>query len=380
LWTDRCIKCRRCTRFLDEVSGTGELCLVERGDHTEIDIAPGHPVDNPLMGNIVDLCPVGALIDKDLIHSYRAWYLRRVDSICPACSKGCNIQVQAHGEFVRRLVPRENRAVNAWWMCDRGRKDFPHIHSRERVLQARVDGQSRLVLLAAETAGQRLAEAASRHGPESVAGLASAWLTLEELHLFRWLFAEVLKARPVGLLVEPDGQERVFPKFRIEKDHNPNRAGAQVILGPQAEAEAAGILAAARAGRLKALYVASSMPHFAPPPELLAALEQIPLVIVQDLLQGALAEKAQILLPGSSFVEKDGVFVNVLRRAQVIRRAIDPVAQGLDDLAVLQQVARGAGAVVKAASARELFSELAARYPGLTGLSHQSLGRHGRDL
>src|SRR5208283_4166558 len=105
LWTDRCILCTRCTRFLKEVSGTNELYIIKRGDRSEIAIAPGHPVDNALMGNIVDICPVGALIDRDLMFTYRSWYLRKTNSICPACAKGCNIIVEAQKECVRRLRP-----------------------------------------------------------------------------------------------------------------------------------------------------------------------------------------------------------------------------------------------------------------------------------
>jgi NADH-quinone oxidoreductase subunit G len=379
LWTDRCIKCSRCTRFLEDVSGTKELSLVQRGDHTEIDISPGRPVNNPLMGNIVDICPVGALIDKDLKYTYRAWYLRSTPSVCADCAKGCSIMVQTQKEYVRRLVPRENREVNGWWMCDRGRKDFRYVNDPSRLLKARILGETKSVGEAAEEAGRRLAVAAEGD-PSSVAGLCSAWLTLEELHVFKRLFAEKLKGARLGLLAEPNGEEQVFPGFKIEADRNPNRAGARLVLGPDAEGATAAILEDARAGKLTALILVSSMPHFVPPPEMLEALEKVALVIVQDLKQGPLAEKAQILLPGSSFAEKDGVFVNVQRRAQVVRRAIDPLAEGHDDLSVLQHVACGAGLEMKVVSAREVFREMAEQYAPLAGWSHQKLGRLGAVL
>jgi NADH-quinone oxidoreductase subunit G len=375
LWTDRCITCTRCTRFLDEVSGTNELYVVQRGDRSEIDIAPGHPVDNPLMGNIVDICPVGALIDKDLMYSYRAWYLQRTDSICPACSAGCNIQVQAQKEFVRRLVPRENRGVNGWWMCDRGRKDFGYIHAENRLRTARVDGKETPIVQAAEGAGKRL-RAAAQQDAQGVALLASAWLTLEELYLVKQL-AAALGTTQVGLLVEPDGQERKFPKFKIEADRNPNRVGAKMVLGDGIEAATARILEKAHAGQLLAVYVIASMPHFEPTVALLDALNKVPLWVVQDLQDGPLSEKAQIVLPGSSFAEKDGVFVNGQHRAQVVRRAVDPLAQGHDDLILLQRVARAAGVEVAAGSTREIFRELAKEIPALNGLEHKALGRSG---
>ncbi len=91
---DRCIMCTRCVRFTREISQTGELEVMRRGSHAEIDIFPGEPVDNPLAGNVVDLCPVGALLDKDFLHKQRAWFLSKHDSICTRCSTGCNISAE----------------------------------------------------------------------------------------------------------------------------------------------------------------------------------------------------------------------------------------------------------------------------------------------
>ena len=375
LWTDRCITCTRCVRFLDEVTDTNELYVVHRGDRSEIEAAPGHPVDNPLMGNIVDICPVGALIDKDLMYTYRSWYLRRVDSVCPACSKGCNIQVQMQKEFVRRLVPRENRDVNGWWMCDRGRKDFGYINAETRIRTGRIDGKDVPVIQAAEEAGKRLRAAADQDA-QRVAILASAWLTLEELFVVNRL-AAALGTKQVGLLAEADGEEQVFPKFKIEADRNPNRAGARLVLGDDVESKTAGILVAAGEGKLEAVYVISSMPHYEAPSEMLTALGKAKLLIVQDFRSGPLFDKAQITLPGATFAEKDGVFVNVQGRAQVVRRAIDPLAQGHDDLLVLGRVANAAGVELASDSARVLFCELAKGVPALEGQNHKALGKGG---
>jgi NADH-quinone oxidoreductase subunit G len=383
LWTDRCILCRRCTRFLQEVSGTGELCIVERGDRCEIAAAPGRPVDNELMGNIVDLCPVGALIHKELKYSYRAWYLRRVDTICPCCARGCNIQAQAQGQYVRRLVPRENREVNGWWMCDRGRLDFRHVNSPERLQVGRVDGRAQPPAEAAREAGRRLA-AAAREAPEAVAVLASAWLTLEELHVLKRLCIETLRCPLPGLLAQADWTAREFPGFRIEADRNPNRAGARLILGADAEARAARILESARAHKLKALYLVLSMPHFAPTAELREALAGLPdggpgapLTIVQDLFESELSRAAGILLPGASFAEKDGAYVSSTGRVQLLRRVIDPLANGEDDLALIQCLAQGAGVAEAPSPARQVFSRLTMEHSSLAGMDYRGLGRKG---
>src|ERR1700741_3551742 len=108
LFTDRCIMCTRCVRFTREVSGSAELQVVSRGSHEEIDIFPGHPVNNPLAGNVVDLCPVGALCSKDFLYKQRVWWLKSVPSVCPDCSTGCSIHVDQNEDHVYRLRPREN--------------------------------------------------------------------------------------------------------------------------------------------------------------------------------------------------------------------------------------------------------------------------------
>jgi NADH-quinone oxidoreductase subunit G len=379
LWTDRCIKCTRCVRFLEEVSGASELYLVERGDRTEIDIAPGHPLDNPLSGNIVDICPVGALIDKGLMFTYRAFHLRRTQSVCPACSKGCNIDVDAAKEYVRRLRPRANSAVNGWWMCDYGRHDWAYIHAAQRVTICKLDGKASLDIHGLTSAvGAKLAEYA-RIDPNSVAGLASAWLTLEELHTFKQLFADALRSEWLGLIAQPSGTEETFPGFKIEADKNPNRAGARLILGAEAEARTARIIDGIAGGRIKALYIVSGMPQYTPPPELLAVLPKLEYLVAQDLRYGPLTARAQVVLSGASFAEKDGVVVNSGQRAQLLRRAIDPLGQGHDDLSVLLHVLRGAGAGdAKLLSAGEVFRRMAETYPELAGLTHAVLGDKGK--
>ncbi len=118
---DRCIMCTRCVRFTREITQTDELQVMRRGSHAEIDVFPDHPLDNPLAGNVVDLCPVGALLDKDFLHRQRYWFLSRHDSICTRCSTGCNIYVEENRGQIWRLRARNNPEVNDYWICDEGR-------------------------------------------------------------------------------------------------------------------------------------------------------------------------------------------------------------------------------------------------------------------
>src|SRR5437016_1562801 len=126
---ERCILCSRCVRFCDEITGTGELGIFNRGDHSEIGLFPGHDLSNKYSGNVVDICPVGALTDRDFRFKVRVWYLDTAKSICPGCARGCNVDVHVNrrrphhdgGRRVARLKPRFNADVNRWWLCDDGR-------------------------------------------------------------------------------------------------------------------------------------------------------------------------------------------------------------------------------------------------------------------
>src|SRR3989338_7257297 len=132
---ERCILCSRCVRFGDEITKTSDFGIFSRGDHSEINLYPDKFLDNKYSGNVVDICPVGALTDKDFRFKMRVWYLGSKESICPGCSRGCNINIEYEksrpyhlkDERVMRLKPRENMEVNKWWMCDEGRYAYKSI-------------------------------------------------------------------------------------------------------------------------------------------------------------------------------------------------------------------------------------------------------------
>src|SRR2546423_2205930 len=130
---ERCILCARCTRFFDEVTKTSELAIYERGDHCEIELAPGKVLDNPYSGNVVDICPVGALTSRDFRFRARVWYLERADSVCGACANGCNIEIYHREGRIYRFQPRRNLAVNQYWMCDAGRLSYRDLQGEGRL-------------------------------------------------------------------------------------------------------------------------------------------------------------------------------------------------------------------------------------------------------
>src|SRR5215471_9327620 len=129
---ERCILCSRCVRFTDEITRTGEFGIFNRGDHAELGIYPGRQLDNRYSANVVDICPVGALTERDFRFKARVWYLSSAPTICNGCSRGCNIDLHYaldrpylnDGHRVARVKPRYNPDVNQWWICDEGRFGF----------------------------------------------------------------------------------------------------------------------------------------------------------------------------------------------------------------------------------------------------------------
>src|SRR4051812_34303257 len=199
LFTDRCIMCSRCVRFTREIAGTAELQVVSRGDHSEIDIFPGDPVNNKLAGNVVDLCPVGALCSKDFLYKQRVWFLKSQKSVCPDCSTGCSIFVDHNKDIVYRLRPRTNPQAQGDFMCDEGRFDYRYINDRGRIDKPlfKKDGKQ------AATTWEQIIPALrgdirkeARNNPAAIGAVLSPFLTVEEAYLLAKLFKDAApKAR-----------------------------------------------------------------------------------------------------------------------------------------------------------------------------------------
>jgi len=183
----RCIHCTRCVRFGQEVAGIMELGMSHRGEHSEIETFVGHSVDSELSGNMIDLCPVGALTSKPFRYSARTWELSRRKSVSPHDSTGANLIVQVKNQKVMRVVPLENEAVNECWIADRDRFSYEALGSAERLTQPMLKqgGQWKEVdwQTALEYVATGLKNIKAEHGADSVGALVSPHSTLEELYL-----------------------------------------------------------------------------------------------------------------------------------------------------------------------------------------------------
>jgi NADH-quinone oxidoreductase subunit G len=183
----RCIHCTRCVRFGQEIAGVMELGMRGRGEHSEIVTFVGRTVDSELSGNMIDLCPVGALTSKPFRYAARTWELARRKSVSPHDSLGSNLVVQVKGDRVMRVLPLDNEAVNECWISDRDRFSYEALGSAERLASPRVkvNGEWRDVdwATALEVVAGGLKDVASKHGGSAIGVLASSQSTLEELAL-----------------------------------------------------------------------------------------------------------------------------------------------------------------------------------------------------
>lgn len=393
LFADRCIMCSRCVRFTREISGTAELHVINRGDHSEIDIFPGDPCNNKLAGNVVDICPVGALCSKDFLYTQRVWYLQHHDSVCADCSTGCSTHVDANKDIVYRLRPRENPQAQGHFMCDDGRFGFHYVNSPDRLMRPLVRRDGKQVAAPWEEVlpalRRELQEAIARDGA-SVAAMLSPFLTCEEAYLLakylKGLSGEVrLALGPVPVVGADDAYPKdrhgrpVEPvKFTIRAEKCPNRRGVEEVLRHfQGDVIAFDdLLRQAGEGRLKALYMAAGYP----PRDWAwitednaAALEKVPLVVVQDLFASPASARAKYVLPGASFAEKDGTFVNHAGLAQALHWAVRSPEEVRTDGRIFLDLAQRRGLV----HVPTLRAELARDVPYFAALAHGDPGAHG---
>jgi NADH-quinone oxidoreductase subunit G len=390
---ERCILCSRCVRFCDEVTRTGELGIFNRGDHSEIGLFPGTTLENKYSGNVIDICPVGALTDRDFRFQVRVWYLDTAKSICPGCARGCNIEIHVNrrrphhnqGRRVARIKPRFNAEVNTWWICDAGRYGFRWIDDETRLLApARRDGEA-AVEATWDEALDTLAGALARCRPEEVGVLASPRMSNEDLFALRRLL-DHLKVSNRDFRVPPrePGDE---DDLLIRADKNPNTRGAELIgLAPgRGGLDGRAMLAAAAQRRLRLLWVfqhdlfASAWGDG----EVRAALDGAEMVVFQGTNANAVSARAHLVLPSAAYAEREGTFTNFQGRVQRFRMAVEPLGEARPDWEVLGRLGRRLGLadpVASAERAEQVFAAVAAAVPAFADLSYRVLGDAGRGV
>ncbi len=386
---NRCILCTRCARFMRDVDGDAQINIIDRGSHSEIGTFQEEGVHSLLSGNLMDVCPVGALLTKDYRFKSRPWDNPDVvDTICTMCSKGCSTSVWlkakpewAMGARLARVTPRLNPDVNGYWMCDIGRFGYHWIEGPDRVRQpvireyGREAGRERTVPWpdALTAAAAALSDAA----PGTIRFLASAHASHEEL----FVLAETARALGAPIAIGWDTAPKHQPAgaaFKVPAVNAPNVAGARLqgLLPSGAgdndgPADLSALRTAVSGGEVAVLFVLDN----GHPGSLgdagwivdARANGRLKTLIVQGVAASDIVRAADIVLPGASFLEKEASYTNDQGRLQATSRALEPVGDAREDWEILAAIGRALGAGVEFASAAAVRQAVAARFPEALG-------------
>ncbi len=406
LFVDRCILCSRCVRFTAEISGTHEIMTTGRGAHEEIDVVPGFPLNNKLSGNVVDLCPVGALGDKDFLYRQRVWFLQQRANVCTGCSTGCSIWIEENQERIHRITPRKNPSVNKWFICNDGRYDYPHVHDPRRLTQPSRKLPSPFGRGAGGEGGEpqsAVSNQRSSSNPQSqipnpsaigphpnplpkgegtdsdwnivlselsaqlckagrLAAVISPHLTVEEAYLLCRYIRNIdgeamLAAGPIPVI----GENERFPQgFTIAAEKCPNRRGVEAVIAHFAhgvpsfddllqELDSGTVRGVWVSGGYKTAWIGQATAH---------RFERLEVLVVQDLFPSPLSERATHVLPGVAFAERDGSYVNRTDRLQSVARAIRPPLEARAEGRVLWELLGRKGLYDSRAVLEEIAQEI----------------------
>lgn len=327
LYSDRCIMCTRCVRFTREVTGTNELIVVGRGATEQIEVFPGMALDNELSANVIDICPVGALLDKDFLFQQRVWFLQKTPSIDGITCSGDNISVEHNNGRVYRLKPRTNLDVNKWWITDEVRYGWKFVHDENRLRLPALRGEDPYDMIEAPVAYDAAYEKAVEGFSQArgIAALISPMLSCEDAYL---LAKMSLEHEPDAMLavgpVPHEGQDKTFPGgFTMYAEKAPNARGVKRVLAKLGNVQDFDSFLN-QAGNYNTLLITGNYPSDWVTPELVSACTG-KFTVVIDTLPTKLAASADVLIPGATWIEKAGTFENVNNRLQAFERAIDPI-------------------------------------------------------
>lgn len=363
---ERCILCTRCVRFTDEISKSYELIVAGRGDHSAIELFPGKQLDNPYSGNVVDLCPVGALTSKDFRFKQRVWFMKSTKSVCTGCARGCNVYLDQKDGHVYRYRPRENMAVNRFWLCDEGRLSYKGLNEA-RQSRAVVRGKA----LPLPTALTELAGLFAGERPEgALCFVGSPFASLEANAALASLAQAVGAPTPFGFAPVPavagDDLLRVA-------DGSPNAKGV-ALLGFDASRDA--LLKALASGEVQVLVTLADL---AQDPELAELLKKVPSVVALAAWPSATTAMASFILPAATHAEQHGSFVNVDGRVQRFAKAFEPQGDAQAEHLLLGRLQNALGGQAFE-DVEEAWGWLRAAKPELASLSWYGLGDEGHLL
>ncbi len=357
---NRCILCTRCVRFMDDVHEESVLNVSERGDRATIGKAVDTDLTQPWAGNVVDLCPVGALLSKDFLNKARAWEIDRTASVCPGCSQGCNISIETRDNVVMRLKPRGNDAVNQFFMCDEGRLDYRWLNRPDRLEQPMVGG-------AAVDWDVAVAAAAKALAGKRAHVAANPSLSNETLFLLKRLIA---KTGGAGYITVEQGPEAPLPGVKdlsLRADRAANATGAELL----GFTRAANALSAIKSGDV--LIVADCELDGVSS----ADIAKADVVIVISTVMPKGVPTNAIILPIATFAEEEGTFTNLRGRVQRFLQAKGTPGMTRPSWFVVSDLLTALGETAEYFTASAAFDALTTAESSFAGMSYDALALKG---
>jgi NADH-quinone oxidoreductase subunit G len=403
--TERCIMCSRCVRFCEEIAKKPQLTFTQRGDHVELTTFPGEQLDNPYSMNTIDICPVGALTSRDFRFKARVWEMSATETICPGCSRGCNMYTWVRNNEILRQTPRFNPEVNEYWMCDAGRLGtFRHVNAETRMKGPQMKKDQDVADVGWDEAIARVASEFKTFKKSETAVVASPFCTNEELFLLQKFSRELLGTKLICCrqhVVEGDQDDLL-----VRADKTPNSRGAELLGIPSGDAFDR-ILKAIREGQVKALLVVDD--NIAADPAVAKIMARLEFLVVIASNESETTKLADVVLSSSTYAERNGTYTNFQGRVQRIRSAmatldrersiegfamsrLDRYGSQFDRWArgpkrdarpawkIVSGIASLLGARYRYASSEDVFVELAGTVAGCKGMNYLKIGNKGMML
>jgi NADH-quinone oxidoreductase subunit G len=365
---NRCILCTRCVRFMDDVAHSPVLNVSERGDRAVIGKFEDQDLTHPWAGNVIELCPVGALLSKDFLNKSRSWDLDRSASVCPNCSQGCNTIVETRDNVVVRMRPRVNQEVNQFFLCDEGRLNYRWLGRRDRVEFPHVRQGTALAPVDWDVA---MDAAVGVMRGRRVFVLASPGLSNESLYLLSRI---VERSGGSGAFRVRQGTEAPLdgvPDLALRADRAPNGRGAELMGFARSDSPLDGL----RPGDV--LVVADEELAGVESDQIALSLAQASAVVVISTTLPDWARRADVVLPIANMAEEEGTFTNLRGRVQRYLQAKAGPALVRPGWSVLSDLLTALGEPAVFFLPADVFSTLAAARPAFAGLSYPELGLRG---
>jgi NADH-quinone oxidoreductase subunit G len=385
---NRCILCTRCVRFMQDIDGDAQINIVDRGYGSEIATFQEQGVHSILSGNLMDVCPVGAITTRDYRFKSRPWDNPSVvDTICTLCSRGCNTSAWlkakpewAKGSQLIRMTPRFNSDVNSYWMCDIGRFDYHWVEGDTRLRRPLLRRGDTLEPAGWHDVEPRLrdaVQAAASTDAASVRFLVSAHASTEELFVLKHVIEGLLGADGLNAASiswrRTEKRQPADTKFKVPPTDAPNVNGARdlgyrVGKGNDGLPDLAELRTAVESGRVKALYVIDPGPDGSIGDVSWVAearrAGKLPLLVVQGVVMTDVAGAADFVLPGAAYVEKDAIYTNDQGHVQGAAGAIVPPGEAREDWQILANFGALFGLTLSYRTSGDVRRALAAAMPG----------------